>query len=662
MIPAKSETTVESTVKGTAVAMGLAADALPHVISILTNMYANPREAVIREYSTNALDSHVQAGQTKPIEVSTPTDLRPLFTVRDYGIGLDSDDISNVLSLYGASTKRDSNEAVGMLGIGCKSALAYADQFTITGWKDGMRTMVSVARDESGAGTMTVLDSAPSDEPTGAEIAVPCREAGEISSEAARFFAHWEPGTVLVDGEAPAPVQGLEMGDFTVELGDTLPTWQRREARGGKLRVVMGNVPYPAPSDFEHPALANLPYNSKLVARVPIGTLQFAPSREALMASERTTEALDEIMDAFIESLNEYAAAHVEGAETAADAVRGVIELHNSVGAKNLPQVSWNDQEVPTHVAAADGYALYKTGTGSKGGGWYQTSTIEMLDAQKYVWITDFTNKAWGAPMRSKLERYMEATELSEDPAHEIVIVTTGDAVPGGEWMEGVRQIDWATVRAWKDPDKPAAVRGPARKYAGTYSTFRNGVWRESVSAESLAESDDAVYYFIGVKHAMIAYNASMVLKDSHVVVMPSSRADKFKRLFPNAKSQYEPAKAAALKWCAALDDSEQRFLAIQDSYDGRSVAGLLAALYAGGEIADAELADWAEAAASDPAIKATYAVCQQILGEYDTKVPEFPACILERYPLLSHVPHYEVESLAADLRHYVNAAYAARN
>jgi HSP90 family molecular chaperone len=36
--------------------------------------------------------------------------------VEDFGIGLDADDVRNIISKYGKSTKRNSNTELGMMG------------------------------------------------------------------------------------------------------------------------------------------------------------------------------------------------------------------------------------------------------------------------------------------------------------------------------------------------------------------------------------------------------------------------------------------------------------------------------------------------------------------------------------------------------------------
>ena len=41
------------------------------------------------------------------------------------------EDIHSIYSQYGESTKRGTNAQNGMLGLGCKSALTYTNQFTM---------------------------------------------------------------------------------------------------------------------------------------------------------------------------------------------------------------------------------------------------------------------------------------------------------------------------------------------------------------------------------------------------------------------------------------------------------------------------------------------------------------------------------------------------
>jgi sensor histidine kinase regulating citrate/malate metabolism len=95
-------------------AMSFDENSVAHLMSVLTDLYSDPELAVIREYSTNALDSHIAAGVDRPIEITLPNGLSPFFKIRDYGTGMDASDIETIYSKYGASTKRESDTQVGM--------------------------------------------------------------------------------------------------------------------------------------------------------------------------------------------------------------------------------------------------------------------------------------------------------------------------------------------------------------------------------------------------------------------------------------------------------------------------------------------------------------------------------------------------------------------
>ena len=101
------------------VKMSLDLDSAQVLMQMLSkNLYSDSIGSTIRECASNALDSHRRAGQTKPIVVSfkagSSNNLE--FAVEDFGIGLDADDVKNIISKYGKSTKRNSNTELGMMG------------------------------------------------------------------------------------------------------------------------------------------------------------------------------------------------------------------------------------------------------------------------------------------------------------------------------------------------------------------------------------------------------------------------------------------------------------------------------------------------------------------------------------------------------------------
>jgi HSP90 family molecular chaperone len=83
------------------------------------NLYSDAIGSTIRECTSNALDSHRRIGDNEtPIIVGLKTNEQGNyeFTVEDFGTGLDDDDVKNIISKYGKSTKRNSNNELGMMG------------------------------------------------------------------------------------------------------------------------------------------------------------------------------------------------------------------------------------------------------------------------------------------------------------------------------------------------------------------------------------------------------------------------------------------------------------------------------------------------------------------------------------------------------------------
>ena len=120
------------------------------LIQRLTELYEDPIEATVRETVSNAIDavSVATSGSEPEVHIYKPTSLNPVFTVKDNGVGMTYEDLKNVYSKYGASTKADDLEQIGAYGLGAKAPLSYGTEFTVTSVKDGEKTTVMVAREE----------------------------------------------------------------------------------------------------------------------------------------------------------------------------------------------------------------------------------------------------------------------------------------------------------------------------------------------------------------------------------------------------------------------------------------------------------------------------------------------------------------------------------
>lgn len=130
-------------------------------MDILAKLYTHPETAVVREYVANAVDAHIKANVTVPVEVTLPTPDTPTLVVKDYGEGLDMHDILAIYGNFGVSDKRNSNDFIGGFGIGSKSGLAVSDKIYVESIKDGLQNIFELKRTSEGVITEFLCENVP---------------------------------------------------------------------------------------------------------------------------------------------------------------------------------------------------------------------------------------------------------------------------------------------------------------------------------------------------------------------------------------------------------------------------------------------------------------------------------------------------------------------
>jgi len=139
------------------------------------NLYSDEIGSTVRELASNALDSHRRAGVTdKPIIVSLNKNEYGSyeFAVEDFGVGLDADDVVNIIRKYGKSLARTEANALGMMGLGFKSPLAYTSTFYFIGRKNGVERKYMMYEGEEG-NAIDLLYESPTTEGNGVKVIVP---------------------------------------------------------------------------------------------------------------------------------------------------------------------------------------------------------------------------------------------------------------------------------------------------------------------------------------------------------------------------------------------------------------------------------------------------------------------------------------------------------
>lgn len=256
-----------------------------------SGLYANKIRAIIRELSCNAVDSHVAAGkQDTPFDVHLPNQLEPWFAIRDYGTGLSHDQVTNIYTTYFESTKTDSNDYIGALGLGSKSPFSYTDNFTVIAVKNGIKGIYTAFINDQGVPSIALMTSETTEDPSGVEVkfAVTDRwDFDKFRQEAAHVYTYFKLRPVI------SGVSNFQFRDVNYETENIIPGVHAYLGQNRSV-AVMGNIAYPIEVPNAEQTLGELRgmLNYGLEFHFAIGELDFQASREGLSYVPQTVEAI----------------------------------------------------------------------------------------------------------------------------------------------------------------------------------------------------------------------------------------------------------------------------------------------------------------------------------------------------------------------------------
>jgi hypothetical protein len=296
--------TTDFKIKATAKSFRILADGL----------YANKIRAIVRELSCNAYDSHVAAGKTEtPFDVHLPNSLEPFFSIRDYGVGLSDQEVTNIFTTFFESTKTGSNDFVGALGLGSKSPFSYTDNFTVTAIKDGIKGVYTAFINEHGVPSIALMAQEETTDPAGVEIRFAVENQYDFSDfcqEAVYVYRTFKHKPV-VSGNSR-----FKFDNFEYETRDIVPGVHLVKGLNNSV-AIMGNIGYPIRIPDSNQTLGdlrNLLYCG-LVMEFAIGELDFQASREGLSYIPMTVEAIKQKLEQLRDQLTVHVATEADKIE-----------------------------------------------------------------------------------------------------------------------------------------------------------------------------------------------------------------------------------------------------------------------------------------------------------------------------------------------------------
>ena len=248
--------------------------------ALSADLYSDPITAIVREYASNCIDAHIEAGVTTPFMVRMPTAFAPDIQFIDGGGGMSYEFMTTrFLAFNDGSTKDDNPQVLGGFGLGCKVGFAYTDQFNVTTTHQGETCSFALFLNDEGIPSIQLLDRRPTDHPNGTTVTIPVKpgDHGAFQNAARKVLQYFDPLPTVVGLMGP-PLEGPR---YLYRGSD----WGLRPDEG-LIHVIMGGVRYPLEISYAD----RTGWDSKLIELLgvgldlflPIGTFMPSISRESV--------------------------------------------------------------------------------------------------------------------------------------------------------------------------------------------------------------------------------------------------------------------------------------------------------------------------------------------------------------------------------------------
>ena len=292
--------------------VGIDKSNIDFITTILTsNLYSNPLESFLRETISNAYDSHVEAGTDEHILLLIQETGYKNYTIsiRDYGVGISPERFEKIYRNIGSSTKRESNDYIGMFGIGRFSCLSCADVANITSYYKGKKYSYLMYKNGGGINIDKI-----------SEIEGDFKEGLEVSIR--KFVSSWDIWRGSINHLCL-----FEKLHISYEGSDS---YMRNLVTSFNNRTIVHFNNFSScsllPTNYNYFKVGNVLYDMKtedynkglktingLIIDLPIGSVDITPNRESLQYTERTNEVISQKMSDVVRELQTIVNNNIKG-------------------------------------------------------------------------------------------------------------------------------------------------------------------------------------------------------------------------------------------------------------------------------------------------------------------------------------------------------------
>ena len=323
------------------------------IVDFMVNrLYTDKIKAITQEISCNARDAHREARiPEQPIEITIPNSFTPYFVVRDFGLGMNLDRLTNTYKYIGESTKRNDNVETGGFGIGAKCPWAYSDVFTTetVAWEnDGKKykRVLVLHRTPENDISFDVISCEETNEATGTLVKVPVKEQDyhKFLQQTVRATQFWTVRPIIKGAKVGDDFSWMNTSTYLAGTGWTIFNDYSRDEH---YIVNYDGIPYPIDTnrlkDFLGDTFSTFRSlfqytNKSIVINANIGEVNVALNRESLEYSAKTIQLITKHMNDCLANLKEFAIKNILEQQSLLEATK-IFHMHYKTLDSLLPDV-----------------------------------------------------------------------------------------------------------------------------------------------------------------------------------------------------------------------------------------------------------------------------------------------------------------------------------